>query len=170
MGKKYSILRNDLDTVNQLCSDEKFLKITGLRLKYSIRGRVHRVRVKRNVIIVEKSIEGEGSTVLGQITTSNISNIITTAQYLISIANICKITNEDNLCCICLERNIEILLICGHGYCEKDILDWENRARNCPMCRKTLVYNQMYASLDYYVDDADVKQAIQEILSLINPI
>ena len=171
MGKKYSILLSDVDTLNLLCNDDDFLRMTGMKLSFAIQGRAHHYRVKRNVIVVEKIIEGEDPTTLGRIAVINIPKVAKIVQYLISISSICKKTvNDENLCCICLESNIEILLMCGHGYCEKDILDWENRTKSCPMCRRTLIENQMYTSLEHFKDDADINSAVQDIVSLIKPL
>lgn len=171
MGKRFSILQHQIETVNLLCKNEKFLKITGFRLKYSIRSRCNCLRVERSVIIVEKIIEGEDPAILGQVTVPNISKIITIAQFIISINDFCKNTIDDKICCICLERCCAVALMCRHGYCMEDMeSDWDNIAMNCPMCKRILVYNQKYPSLDHSVDDDDYKQAIKELLSLINPI
>lgn len=44
--------------------------------------------------------------------------------------------SELNLCCICLERQIESVLTCFHAYCRPCIDDWKSRDPTCPLCRE----------------------------------
>jgi hypothetical protein len=41
-----------------------------------------------------------------------------------------------NLCCICLDKEIQCMLPCFHSYCNGCIQDWRSRDLTCPMCRK----------------------------------
>ena len=44
--------------------------------------------------------------------------------------------SELNICCICLEKTIEVVLTCFHAYCRECIEDWRSRDPSCPMCRE----------------------------------
>ena len=44
----------------------------------------------------------------------------------------------DNECAICLDQKVEVVLPCGHGFCNDCIVDWVSRDRECPMCREDL--------------------------------
>ena len=44
--------------------------------------------------------------------------------------------NELNICCICLERQIECVLSCFHAYCRECIDEWKQRDPTCPLCRE----------------------------------
>ena len=41
-----------------------------------------------------------------------------------------------NLCCICLDNQVQCMLTCFHSYCNACIQDWRARELTCPMCRK----------------------------------
>ena len=44
--------------------------------------------------------------------------------------------NEDNMCPICNERKVEIVLDCNHLFCEQCIKTWLfDKNNSCPMCR-----------------------------------
>ena len=45
-------------------------------------------------------------------------------------------SSELNICCICLDRDIERILTCFHAYCRPCIDDWKQRDPSCPMCRE----------------------------------
>ncbi|XP_071452891.1 RING finger protein 141-like isoform X2 [Hetaerina americana] len=41
-------------------------------------------------------------------------------------------------CCICLERQPDVLLPCTHSYCQHCIEQWNVDHKTCPVCRETL--------------------------------
>lgn len=169
MGKKYSILKRDVECANGTCSNEFFIQATGMRLIFTLSGRPHIFRIDKNLILVDQIVNSLVPETIGTISYSNLIKATAISNHIISISNIIpKTVTEDNLCCICLDKSIEILLMCGHGFCEKDISDWEARENNCPMCRRTLKKAQMYTSLEVFKDDSEVKQSIEELLQLIN--
>ena len=148
MGKTYSILKKDLLEANSLFSDDNFYKATGMRLNFMLIGRMHSYSKEKNKIQVDELKDSQPPKTLGIILPSKIRCAIRIGQHILSLSKIQTATeDEDKLCCICLERNIDILLICGHGYCEQDILDWKDREENCPLCRRKLNNNQMYYNL-----------------------
>ncbi|XP_067949524.1 RING finger protein 141-like [Watersipora subatra] len=68
---------------------------------------------------------------------------------------------NDNECCICMERDCELILPCTHGYCEQCINHWSETSRNprdrhrqntCPICRGPL----QDASNDWVMSEAGV--------------
>lgn len=68
---------------------------------------------------------------------------------------------DDNECCICMERKAEMILACGHNFCEICIDSWtSDRSRsNCPLCREkvqgtddTWVLTEKPDSSDYETD------------------
>ncbi|KAK7098399.1 RING finger protein 141-like [Littorina saxatilis] len=68
---------------------------------------------------------------------------------------------DDNECCICMERKAEVILGCGHNFCEICIDSWTSqRSRsNCPLCREkvtgsddTWVLTEKPDSSDYETD------------------
>ena len=86
---------------------------------------------------------------------NNIVNIVhwlseNNCKYKISIYNKiikCKIkitdgfqfiNNVDNieLCCICMEKNCNIITNCDHQFCLDCIVHWLNKDKSCPTCRK----------------------------------
>ena len=169
MGKKYSVLKDDILEANSIFNDDIFYKATGLRLNFMLIGRIHYYRNQLNNIQVDQIIPLSPPKVLGLIKPSRLKLAIKIGKNIKSLSKYKTPTeDEDNLCCICLERNIDVLLICGHGYCERDILDWQHREQHCPMCRKTLHNDQMYSSLEYFQDDGEIKQNIEELLKLIS--
>ena len=44
--------------------------------------------------------------------------------------------SELNICCICMEHQIECVLTCFHAYCRNCIDEWNERDPTCPLCRK----------------------------------
>ena len=45
-------------------------------------------------------------------------------------------TSELNICCICIERQVECVLSCFHAYCYDCIENWRQRDSTCPLCRE----------------------------------
>ena len=43
--------------------------------------------------------------------------------------------NDDNDCSVCLFNRIEVVLPCGHAFCEPCITDWLKKQPECPLCR-----------------------------------
>ena len=41
-------------------------------------------------------------------------------------------------CSICLEREPDVALTCGHHFCDPCISDWTKRESNCPLCRRII--------------------------------
>ena len=40
-----------------------------------------------------------------------------------------------NLCGICFERPMQVVMQCKHAYCEECAKSWLNKSDECPMCR-----------------------------------
>lgn len=169
MGKKFGKLLSELKDANELFSCDSFYFATGFKLHFIFRGRAHLFRVNKNIIQVDQTIQSQGPKLIGEITPKNLRKAICIAEHIItlSFAKTPK-CSEYNLCCICFERNIEILLVCGHGFCETDISDWKKRDNTCPMCRQSICQQKMYESIELFKDDNEVKQSISELFSLIN--
>ena len=169
MGKKFSILRENIFTANKLFSSQAFFEVTGCKLHLTFTGRAHHFRVSKNVVSVTKEQAGNPSQLIGYISLKDILSAIRIAEYIIGASNLKSVCDgEDSLCCICLDQPIDSLLICGHGYCEKDIMDWWKRDSYCPMCRQTINTNKMYTSLDSVKDIADIEQSMEELFKLIS--
>lgn len=70
-------------------------------------------------------------------------NRITKKNKIIPI-NLKKGTDEinNNKCCICLKdfRNNSIQLSCGHHFHSECLLNWFDKKKTCPMCRKKYIY------------------------------
>ena len=45
---------------------------------------------------------------------------------------------DDIDCSICLFERMQVVLPCGHAFCEDCITDWLKRERECPMCRENI--------------------------------
>ncbi|XP_041366238.1 RING finger protein 141-like [Gigantopelta aegis] len=43
--------------------------------------------------------------------------------------------NDENECCICMDRKSEIILTCSHEFCEICIDSWNVSHNTCPICR-----------------------------------
>jgi len=39
---------------------------------------------------------------------------------------------------VCLFAKIEVVLPCGHAFCEACITDWLKKQRECPLCRQSI--------------------------------
>lgn len=54
-----------------------------------------------------------------------------------AFGNLTKISSEEE-CCVCLEKNNEVMLTCGHSMCAECMEKWfqENEDRPCPFCRQ----------------------------------
>ncbi|CAG0915567.1 unnamed protein product [Notodromas monacha] len=82
-------------------------------------------------------------------------------------------------CCICFERQPEVILPCAHSYCLLCIEQWNVNSQTCPVCRKDLemndfnVENAVDAFRDhlvwrsnYSVDDIEEKYIPVEVMKL----
>ena len=45
-------------------------------------------------------------------------------------------SNDDDICCICMEEKTNLILACTHNFCEKCIRNWKITSNTCPTCRK----------------------------------
>ncbi|OMJ66086.1 hypothetical protein SteCoe_37195 [Stentor coeruleus] len=168
MGKKLGKLKNDLQQANSILSSDTFYTATGFRMNLMFTDKIHIVRIDKNIIQVDQLIEGQPPKHIGNISPINLKKAICIGEYINSISSTKNPTGlEENLCCICLDQNIEILLECGHGYCEKDIMDWEHRDSSCPMCRRKMNQDMMYTSLENFKDENELQQSISELFNLI---
>ncbi|OMJ76973.1 hypothetical protein SteCoe_23559 [Stentor coeruleus] len=168
MGKKLSKLKDDLKKANTILSSDTFYTATGFRMNFMITERIHIVKKNKNIIHVDQLIDRQLPKHIGHISPINLKKVMCIAEYINSISSTKNPTAlEDNLCCICLDHNIEILLECGHGYCEKDIMDWENRDSSCPICRRKMNQEMMYTNLENFKDENDLQQSISELFNLI---
>lgn len=46
-----------------------------------------------------------------------------------------KSFQEDNLCCICMDRLADSVLSCAHNFCGECIYEWRKGNDSCPVCR-----------------------------------
>jgi hypothetical protein len=46
---------------------------------------------------------------------------------------------EENECTICMEQQVDVVLNCSHGFCQKCISDWQREHQSCPVCRAQLL-------------------------------
>jgi Zinc finger, C3HC4 type (RING finger) len=167
MGKKFSTLKKIIAEANNIFGSENYFRATGMKLKFSMRGKVHVFRLELNEIIVEQIVTGNNLKLIGRIHPEKIQNAVRIGEHILSVYSLRpKTISEDTICCICLDRSIDVLLMCGHGYCEKDINDWETRGKNCPLCRQTLHDDQMYSSLDNLKEDNEIQISIDQLLNL----
>jgi len=74
------------------------------------------------------------------------------------------IENEDDIdegeCIICMERKPEIVLKCGHMFCEQCLLEWNQRQETCPICRT----NVNIEDEDNWILTSDPSEDIGEFL------
>lgn len=52
--------------------------------------------------------------------------------------------SDMNLCCICFERPMQVVLDCHHSYCEKCAEGWQEKSTECPLCRKEIKRDEFY--------------------------
>ena len=169
MGKKFSVLKANFVNANALFSSKSFFEATGTKLQFRFTGRAHHFRVHKNLISVYEDQGENPSKLLGYIALDDIQRAINIAEYILAVHSFKPDTaNEDNLCCICLDKPVDTVLICGHGYCEKDIVDWGARDKYCPMCRQTMNPSKMYTSLDNLKDETDLQQSMEELFKLFS--
>ena len=50
-----------------------------------------------------------------------------------------KEQDEWNVCGICFVAKMELVLACGHAFCEGCIGAWKQKQSTCPMCRQDTV-------------------------------
>jgi len=63
-------------------------------------------------------------------------------------------------CGICYDKlpmySNHIFTLCGHLFCVKCLLNWNNNSSTCPLCREKLYDNITVLSEDDYIDDDGV--------------
>jgi hypothetical protein len=59
-----------------------------------------------------------------------------------------KQISDEELCCICIRNQINVILNCSHGFCEECIGDWQKQQNSCPVCR---AQSQMNCSPEAWV-------------------
>lgn len=52
--------------------------------------------------------------------------------------------DDMNLCCICFERPMQLVLDCHHAYCEKCAEGWHEKSTECPLCRSEVNRNESF--------------------------
>eukprot|EP01103_Thecamoeba_quadrilineata_P018853 TRINITY_DN7409_c0_g1_i1.p1 TRINITY_DN7409_c0_g1~~TRINITY_DN7409_c0_g1_i1.p1 ORF type:complete len:184 (+),score=22.64 TRINITY_DN7409_c0_g1_i1:35-586(+) len=45
------------------------------------------------------------------------------------------VNDGSNECVICMEREAQVVLTCGHIFCEECVKLWSEKSETCPMCR-----------------------------------
>jgi len=88
----------------------------------------------------------------------NFETMISESKYLLSMLQKLSDTtviDEENTCTICLESNNLSITKCGHIYCVECIERWLKTKANCPICKKNLIFNEIYKlkKTDINVDD-----------------
>ena len=61
------------------------------------------------------------------------------------MAQLDEVQDEWNVCGICFVAKMELVLACGHAFCEGCISQWKQKQSTCPMCRQ-----------DNVADDSDM--------------
>jgi hypothetical protein len=49
-----------------------------------------------------------------------------------------EVGNDDFECVICMDNKPDIVLPCGHPFCQKCIEMWNKSNQTCPLCRQTV--------------------------------
>ena len=74
-------------------------------------------------------------------------------------------TEEENICCICMEARTNLILACTHNYCEKCIKEWQVTSNTCPICRCAAGKNDGFILADkpdyYHMQDEMSKSLFQ---------
>lgn len=74
---------------------------------------------------------------------------------------------RDVECSICLERFANVILTCGHAFCDIDIIDWQNRNQTCPICRESLTVGESYLDMEEKPEEIvrDIEKSLQNVFS-----
>ncbi|KAK7481495.1 hypothetical protein BaRGS_00027257 [Batillaria attramentaria] len=136
-------------------TDDTILWKATVRIRcYKVNTRTHRVDSCRSLTLRQYALMYRE--IMEQVST--LSNLQTSRQEDISTG---KGEEDDDECCICMERKAEVILACGHNFCEICIDNWtsERRHSNCPLCRErvagaddTWVLTEKPDSSDYETD------------------
>lgn len=75
-------------------------------------------------------------------------------------------SEDDDECCICMERKAEVILACGHNFCEICIDNWtsERCHSNCPLCRERVAGTDDTWVLTEKPDNGDYESDIKGYL------
>lgn len=79
------------------------------------------------------------------------------------IENEVKIEDKEE-CSICYndEKENEVILCCGHSFCEECIKSWEKINKTCPLCRKDIKKINKKSLKKEYVKVIDMNDYMQE--------
>jgi len=58
-----------------------------------------------------------------------------------------EVFNTWDICSICLDKQINGQLSCGHGFHGKCLVDWSKRTMTCPDCRADIYDMQIFCSI-----------------------
>jgi len=77
---------------------------------------------------------------------------------------------DENLCVICFEKAIEVVLPCSHGFCDGCCTMWyvKKNKRECPMCRKSIEGNWQEKVFEVVSNNAQESSVRKEIVNFVN--
>jgi hypothetical protein len=131
MGNKLEKLEQKIEEINIVAASKRFYEVSGIRLNFFLV-----VGKGQESFIQVSTINGESSlsSLLGKTSIENFDRIYNVINHLTSYSAECQM-NEENECCICLDKPADIILECGHQFCSADLEVWQSRNQECPLCR-----------------------------------
>merc|ERR1719203_666355 len=73
----------------------------------------------------------------------------------------------ENECCICMEKNHDVVLACSHAFCRNCIENWTEKDATCPMCRAQVNQKEEFVVTEFAEVYDELRSWPFEYLSLL---
>ncbi|CAG9314899.1 unnamed protein product [Blepharisma stoltei] len=163
MGNSY---KNSLKDLNDFSLSQDFYRYAATRLEFSISSGFPFIKYF-NVYRVEEEKH--------KIASVSFEDLKIIYEHMMHIKVLSKMTYEGETpgrevgCQICFERYANVILACGHAFCDIDIIDWKQRNQSCPICRSELQVKDVYIEMEENHEEIvnGIENSLQVIFSIL---
>ncbi|CAG9333275.1 unnamed protein product [Blepharisma stoltei] len=176
MGSSYQKILEQLAQLNLYTLSKEFLQISGTNIRVIPKDlptlkkflwKLHGIAKFKVYKLITDSVWVKIATLY----INEIQDLIRVVMQLKSLDMLQKSTPcREVECSICLEINADVILQCGHAFCDKDISDWQSRGHTCPLCREQIELREAYTDMQESPEEIEkeIRENLKELVNLLH--